>query len=391
MIAFLVAATLVKLALAAVLGGTADVAQQMQQARAFLLGADVLDARSTGHNPSFFLLGHYLIAAGALLAAEATSIAFSFWIKVPAVVADLGLAVLLCRHSRGGAGAAALYMVNPISLLLAVYHGQLHTVAAAGGVVALALHERGRALAAGAVLGFAVSVRQHFAVLLVPLLRPSTGALRVALAAAVVVVTVNIPLLWSAHLHHALTPTWGYGNWGYSIPLQQGPRLAALAGIEGADRVLAPVNETLRSWGGLVHFLWAAAFAFYVWRRPGADAWGASLLFFVGFYAVSPGFGIQWLIWALPWWLVVDRRGAVVYSTIAGAYLAGSYWAFTLNAHYGVDSITANLHRLTPIHLTLYCLVGALGFAAWSWCALTAWRLWRRLAARPAATSVAPA
>lgn len=375
--AFLLAATALKLLACPFVGGTADVHQQHEQARAFMAGLDVLDPANTGGNPSFFPIGHYLIAAGARLTAAATSTPFLFWIKVPAVLADLAVAGLLRRLPGAGDRAAVLYMLSPVTLLLSVHHGQLHTVAAALGAAALVFAGRGQPVWAAVTLAFAASVRQHLAVLVLPFARRlGAHASWPLLAFVAVVAVVNAPLLRSAHVDRTLAPTWGLGQWGYSVPLRQAPRIFALFGVDAAP-LFAGVIDLLAQHGGLLYFAWALLYGHWVWRRPGLDLWRGALLFFTGFYAVSPGFGVQWLVWALPFWFVVSVRGAVVYSALAGTFAGLLYWVWTFNARYGTTSITENLRVLEPVDLALYLLAGALGVVTWAYCVRTAWGLWR--------------
>ena len=86
---------------------------------------------------------------------------------------------------------------------------------------------------------------------------------------------------------------------------------------------------------------------------------------------------MQWLVWAVPFWLVVNRREAMRYSLLAGAFLAGCYWQWGLNEKYGVGSLTAHLNQLTTGDLVGVLLVGAVGLLTWLYCARTAWRLVR--------------
>ena len=377
MIRFLVLATLVKLILAGVLGGTADIPQQLKQGQAFVSGADVLDPRSTGKNPSFFLVGHYAIAGLALLVTQATCIPFRFWIKVPAILSDLVVCLLLRAMPQAGNRAAVTYMLTPITVLLSVYHGQLHSLATAGAVAALWLGQRGHASSAGLALALAASVRQHFAVLILPLLLRMRERRSFALLAfAGLATVVNLPLLIGAHAERALAPAWTYGIWGYSVPLLQGPRVLALTGLDIRDR-LEPLNVALQQYGWALYVLWAAVFVVWLWRHPRHDVWASALVFLLGFYTISPGFGVQWLVWAAPFWLVVDHRGAVGYSIVGSTFLAGTYWVWTFNARYGVRSVTANLNVLAPHDLALYMAVGALGFLTWLYCGRAAWRLAR--------------
>jgi hypothetical protein len=365
----------VKLALAAIPGGTAEIIHQYQHAQRWLGGEDVLTPNVV--NPGSFLVGHYVFAVLAFKASSATATPFHFWIRAPAVLADLALALMLRALPRGGDRAAMLYMLSPVSLLLSVYHGQLHTVATAFAFCALWLAERTRFAAAGAVLALAVGVRQHFAVLAAPLVRRAGRRVFVFLGAlGVMLVALNWPLLANPHLYRAVSPPAGYGTWGYSIVLVNGPRIVALAGGPDMRSAIPAISAALPAISTALYLAWAAAMAVRAWRRD-EDPWHAALLFLVGFYAITPGWGVQWLSWALPFWIVVSRHGAIVYSALAGALLAISYWVWTFNAKYGIYQVTANLGALSRVDLALYMLAGALGVVTWLYCVKTAWSLWR--------------
>ena len=379
----LIAVTLVKLVLAAFWGGTADIPQTLAQAQALLAGRDLLDPTSTGGNPSFFPIGHYAIAAGCLWLSQLTRMPFSFWIKTPAIFADLGVSWLLRSMPRGGNKAAFLYIVNPVTFLLSVYHGQLHTVAMAAALLAYWFADRGWSGRSGWMLGVAASVRQHFAVLLLPLIiRPRANRARLTLACIATALVINLPLFTSAHLIRILFPTWTYGSWGYAMLFQHSPQLLGLAGGHGPS-ILTTLNQALHTYGPLFYLLWAAGFVIWTIRSHSDDPWAAALLFLLGIYVISPGFGVQWLIWVVPFWLMVSYRQAAGYSLIAGVFLAGSYWQWSLNAKYGIDALTANLHQLSRSDLAGVVLVGVCGALTWLYAAQAAWRLARAPAAEP--------
>ncbi|MBI3021877.1 MAG: DUF2029 domain-containing protein [Candidatus Omnitrophica bacterium] len=381
MMLLLVGITGVKLLVASLWGTTADIPQTLEQAQSFLAGEDVLNPASTGGNPSFFPLGHYLLASWCLLASQWTGLSFAFLIKAPAILADLLVALLLRLVPRGGDQAAFLYLVNPVTFLLSVYHGQLHTVAMAAAVLALWLDARHSRWLVGLALGMAAGIRQHFGVLIVPfLLRRDTRRWVIALSFGSMVGLMNVWFLTSASPERLLAPTWTYGSWGYTMLLLQGPRVLAALGFHGLTNALAQVNALLRAVGPAIYWVWTIGFLCWVWRRShrtGIHPWEAALLFLVGLYTVSPGFGVQWLVWAIPFWLVVNRLEAMGYCALAGAFLIGSYWQWSLNAHYGGGALTTKLHLLTKVHLAGVILVGAAGVATWLYAARTTWRLWR--------------
>lgn len=374
----LIGFTALKLVLTGVVGSTVDVPQMLFAAEALLAGLDLFDPANTGGDPNHLAFGHALIATGSLLLARTVGVSFDVAIKAPAILSDLGVALLLRTTPRGGDGAALLYMFNPLTFLLSVYHGQLHTVAVAGAVVALWLVDRGRCMTGGLALALGAAVRQHFAVLIAPVVTGSGRRRNATLVVfALAFLIVNAPLLSGSHPERLVAPISNYGLWGYTMILQHGPRLLGLAGLEGVGPVLHPLNRVLDTYAWVINVLWAAAFVGWVWWRRTEDRWRASLFFLLGLYAISTGFGVQRLIWALPFWLIVNARQAMVYSALSGGYLISSYWQWTLNAKYGVGSLMANLHVLARADFVGVICVGALGLSTWAYSTRTAWRLAR--------------
>lgn len=373
----LVGVTVVKLVLTGVVGSTVDVSQMLAAARAVLAGLDLLDPANTGGDPNHLAFGHALIATAALLAAQALGVSFDVTIKAPAILADLGAALLLRRMPRGGDSAAMLYMLNPLTLLLSVYHGQLHSVAVAGAVFALWLADRGRQVGSGFVLALTAAVRQHFAVLIAVVPTRTVRGVTSVLVFAAATVLLNVPLLQGSHPERLLAPVSNYGLWGYSMVLQHGPHVLSLAGFDGIALALRPVNRALDTYAPAINLLWAAAFVAGVWRGAWTDRWRASLLFLLGIYALGTGFGVQRLIWALPFWIIVNWREALTFSLLGSAYTLASYWQWTLNAKYGVQSVMANLHVLAAPDFVGLLVVGGLGFLTWAYCTRAAWRLVR--------------
>lgn len=373
----LVGVTVLKLVLTGVVGSTVDVPQMLAAAHAVLAGLDLLDPANTGGDPNHLAFGHAVIATVALVVARALGVSFDVTIKAPAILSDLVVALLLRRMPRGGDTAAMLYMLNPLTLLLSVYHGQLHSVAVAGAVVAVRLADRGRQVSGGFALGLAAAVRQHFGVLIAVLPTRTVWGVASVLVFAATTVLVNLPLLGGSHPERLLAPVSNYGLWGYSMVLQHGSRVLSLAGLDGVAVALRPVNWALETYGPAIHLVWAVVFAVWVWRSGCADRWRASLLFLLGIYALGTGFGVQRLIWALPFWLIVNGREALTFSLLGSAYVLASYWQWTLNTKYGVQSVTANLRVLGAADFAGLLAVAALGFLTWAYCTRAAWRLAR--------------
>jgi hypothetical protein len=371
------AVTLVKLALAAFLGGTQQVVELRAQGETLLAGEDVLDPRRTANSPSFFPMGNHLIAAACVLVSRTSGIPFVVVIKWPAILCDMGIALLLA--GGGHARAGLLYLLSPVSLVLSVYHGQLHTVALLGCVLGLRLAGGRRQAGAGAALALAASVRQHFAVLLPALARGSPAPGRLLLGFAVALLAVNAPLPWMGDWRASmLRPAINYGAWGYDMLLLQGPKLLALMGVTGAARAVSGINRALAANANLLALVWPAVFAVAALVRAPRDAWRAAFVYLLGVYVFTPGVAVQWLIWAVPFFLVLEPRQARVYTVLATAFILGSYWRWTLNAAHGVYALTLHLDVLSRAELAGVVLVGALGVATWAFCGLSLLRQARR-------------
>ncbi len=374
----LVGITFLKMFLIGVLGSTADVGQMLASGKAVIEGSDILDPVNTGGNPSYFLYGHSMIVTSCIFISQYLNISFDAVIKVPAILSDLAIALILLRIPVGGSRVALIYMLNPVTFLLSVYHGQLHTVAVAGVVFSLYLMNRNRFVLSGFVLALASIIRQHFAVLIVLLVRRSGRFVNTGIMIFfVVLILSNLPLLSSSHIENIFVPVSNYGLWGYSMLLSHGPRLLSLIGFENVGFLLAPLNNVLKLYGPSLYWFWALIFFSRYWNEKLDDKWSPTLIFLLGIYTIGTGFGVQRLIWVVPFWLIVSFRQGMIFCGLASIYLIGSYWQWTLNAKYSVGSITANLVVLSAGDLIGLLLVGTFGFLTWAYCARTFFQLWR--------------
>ena len=365
----LIIVTVVKIVLAAVLGGTADIRQTYSQAQAFLSGMDIYDEISTG-GPAFFPIGHYLLASASLLASNLLGLPFAFIIKVPSILADLLIAFLLRSLSNGGNHAALLYMLSPVIFIISVKHGQLHTVAVLFAVFCLWLADRKRFDLAALALIISASIRQHWAILIIPLAaKHGKKGLMLIVAFSGLFLLINTPLVFNSNSPgNIFQPTWTYGSWGYSVILIQGSRVLNLFSISGNMPIVDSLNDILMTHGSMIYWVWSIIFSILVWLHRDVDLWDLALLFILGIYILSPGFGVQWLVWLVPFLMVYNQRSAIHYSIAAAVFVGAQYWwQWGLNAKYGVSSITQNLSLLTINDLIGLVLVGALGVLIWAY------------------------
>ena len=297
------------------LGATFDIDSYRLVTDALLSGQEVYVA-AVGRHP-YLPFQMYVMGAMASLA-TATGLPYVVAIKLPAVLADVALTGLIYRMVvDGGAGRrqgrdwaaylALLYALNPVSLLVSSYHGQFEAITLLLLAASLWLFERRRAGASGAALGLAILNKTWpIAFLPVVLMRLSSWRARLGYAALAVAIpalaVVAYLLAYDASpapmLGRALTHRGNPGYWGPSAVL------VPAATLRPALQPLAGALVALRNW------LLLAAVLLSLWwtqRQSARDAWLTLLL---SVFAVTVGFGIQWLVWLVPFGLLVgqDRR-----------------------------------------------------------------------------------
>jgi hypothetical protein len=348
----LVVVCLLKILVAAQLGASRSVGEIRAQAEAVLAGTDVLEPSNTGKNPSFFPGFNHVLAAGCLLLARALGVELAFALKLLAIVCDLGIGLLLL--ARSGAAASLAYTASPITIVLSVYHGQLHTTATAFAFAAIVLSERGRAAAAGVLLALATGVRQHFFALLPVLPHRLASVAGFALA----FVVTSAPLLALAHApQRLLAPAFDWGNWGWGLVLWHSPRALRIVGLselaEGCQALVAALAPALPA----LALAWPLIFMVSQAWRPGPPQ-RAALVLGLGIYLATPAISVQWFVWVMPFLAVVSARLCAAFGALSGAYVLASYWLWSLSGNYE-----------TPLQVLGVRGVEVLGLSVWLFCA----------------------
>ena len=272
-------ATLVKLVLAAVTIGTNDVTTW----RAFANNA-VLCGRCAYqfagpygdpfNHPPFII--HFLKLIGMSSAAW-----FPFWIRFPAIVADIATVLVVTRLIPGISTRLILLLaLNPVSILVSGFHGNTDPVMIFFLVLTVYLLKVKRINWAAAAFGMAINIK------VVPLLVApailiyiwrSKSAKSVVLfvsIAAVVVLALSLPYILGNPLA-IVKATLGYrglyGRWGISLMLAGFP--IAKVGHEIAYRVLQLLVIAL-----------TLALSVYLTRRKIDLIYQVGLIFFLLFY-----------------------------------------------------------------------------------------------------------
>ncbi|MFQ5899240.1 MAG: ArnT family glycosyltransferase [Candidatus Methylomirabilia bacterium] len=253
---------------------------------------------------------------------DLTHLGCSLLIRLPASAADFVTTILVWKLVADQWGtkraliSSALIALNPVLILVSGFHGNTDPVFLSLLVASLLALYRGHIPLAAFCYGMALNVK-IVPIILFPfmLLWPSSrrDRLRFGLWAAATVGIGWLPHLLATpvDLLQQIFPYAGWkGAWGLSEIVygsyQQAPRLA-LEGMLFAPLILA---------------------AGYILARPlpeRADPARSLTQLFIILLALTPGFGVQYLAWLVPFLALVSVRLSAAYAALAGSFLYLTY------------------------------------------------------------------
>lgn len=296
-----------------------------------------------------------------------TDAPFPFVFRLPAIVADAGSCLLLWRVWRGRAGerwawvAAAAMAWNLNAVLVGAYHCNTDNVVAFLSLLsAYLLATRDRPGWAGLALAAAINVK-IVPVLLVPPLLSACGNWRAVWRFLLGLSAGAIPFL----LMFAATPAFaknvlGYvpspGEWGLTffalnldhVPLLAGRTSAAVAWLGRDGKYLVFAASAAIGLAGLI------------WRRRWS-AYELAAATVAAFLVLTPGFGVQYTVYAAPLILAVDLRRGAGYGLLAGAYVLAVY-AGTWDGTLPLASLYTGKPNPLPVPIGLAAWAALVGF-----------------------------
>jgi hypothetical protein len=262
---------------------------------------------------------------------------FDILIKLFVVAADAGIAAVLYGlgarvvGERRALTGAALYALNPVSILVASFHGNVMPLVVLLMLAAYLLYRadpRRHLTASALLLGLAVGWRS-FPVLLLPFflveIEGWVKRLRFAAWTLVPVALSVAPFAWigARPMFEAML---GYSGWG----IHHGP-FAVLRGLHllSLGRVTWDDPPEWAAWVGLSKIAFLSLYGLLLLgarRRGLLHGILASLLLFQVVYA---GVASQYLVWVVPFLLLVEGRALFwCYEATATYALVVFYWTF---------------------------------------------------------------
>jgi glycosyl transferase family 87 len=245
--------------------------------------------------------------------------------KIAPVLADVAVTVLLGRLATGADARRIplLYALCPVAVLVTGLHGQVEPVALALGLGGLLLARRHRAVGSGLLLGLAVATKTWPVLLVLGPLRETPvrrwWRLVLPLAAVLVALLLSIPAFLHDSLRAAVHVLANYrsytGVWGWT-------GLLNYYGVAGAG-YRGPRVDTVQHVGTAVTAVAVVVVVAAFWRAGAVPLTAAVLLTFL---VVTAGFGAQYLLWPVPFVLLLRRRTGLVFAVAASLYAAYAYY-----------------------------------------------------------------
>ncbi|GAC1519346.1 MAG: hypothetical protein NVS2B7_40280 [Herpetosiphon sp.] len=264
--------------------------------------------------------------------AVTSGISFYFWLRVPAIAADIVTAVLLWNWWRdkadpGASTSVLLLATAPASIMISGFHGNTDPVMICFVVLCVLLIDRGKsAWLAGLALGMSMNIKVLPVIFLpVILLALPDARKRIAfcLAAGATFVAGGLPYILHDPVFIArrlLGYDSLYGFWGISRYLE------ALASY---GSMLEKLNQANVAFGKYVMLAVIVGEAIWMSRlRHKPRLFRQCGVIALTFMALTPGFGVQYLAWLVPW-VVVEFWTALLFYATSGIFLFMIYtsWA----------------------------------------------------------------
>lgn len=334
------AATMVALALSWNTHGTNDVdAFRQYLDERVALGASGTYAGDPDFNHPPFVF-HLLLGLGWMV--RVTGLPFEFCLRLPAILASLGTFFLVARlvapRMESASVRATLVLVGaaPAAIMISGFHGNTDPVMVFFVLLSISWIERpGSLWLAGAAMGMSVNFKVVPLVfwpavcLWLPGWKPRFQYFGAALAC---VVLASTPVIFEAPAlvaRKVFLYKSDYGVWGLAWMLLR------------MERELAGLNHFFRHFGR--HLLVALLIGLSLWmntgrRRPPLFRQLGVIAF--AFLALTPGFGVQYLAWLVPWIAGVPLWAAITFSAASGAFLFLVYtcWCQGLPNEIGVPA-----------------------------------------------------
>lgn len=321
-------------------GAEYDIESFRRVAETFLAGEGVYSSPVVAGRHPYLPFQVYLIGM-AMWFAKGTGLPFVAAVKLAPILADAGLVVLIfyaVRQLRNSTVLAfissLLYAFNPVSILVSAYHGQFD--AESTFLLTLSWYlwrfsnrPKRRVVLSALILGFAI-LNKTWPALFLPifLLRLGSGKRCLTYSLITLAVPVIFTVLYVIIFREDPSPL-----------LRRALTHAGVPGWWGPGAVVNILRETV-GWGERV-LNWLTMYSRWLvfigvglacWITRRQDSIEALTTAILVLYVSTSGFGVQWLIWVIPFALMAgDVRGIDWYVLGHLVFLIPAYYGYNLD------------------------------------------------------------
>lgn len=254
---------------------------------------------------SFFPAFLYIDAFALWL--QKTGLPFMFTIKLICSIFDTGVIYLVYLLSKKNKKTAWFYALNPVSLFVICVHGQFESIPIFFLLLGIYILKKKKIALSGLVLGLAVVFKTWPLLFTLPLIkRVWKGRFVLSIAAVPVFMVLMYIVLFNSRLidiiHYALFYRGQTGNYGLGYILKD---------LVSSTTILRVFSNAF--------LVMLAFFTLFNTRKDAIEEIFDQMLFF---FILSPSMGIQWLMWIMPFLLLVGPRW-YIFTVIAASFYVG--------------------------------------------------------------------
>ena len=309
------------------------------------------------NHPPFMI--HVLKVLGFL--SDVTPLPFPFWIRLPAIIADV-VSLWLLTKLKAPRLMLVLFALCPAAILISGFHGNTDPLMVFFVLLSVYFLERFKSVPlAGLAFGMALNIK------IVPLiLIPAIFFYFSKMKSRVMFFGIAMAVLFLASLPYILIDPiligqkmLGYGStynrWGWPLILNFVFLPRGSLPIIGSDSEI--LHRFLFSYSKYLILIFVVLISWLMNRR---SANKPSLFFQYGvvislFLTLTPGFGVQYIAWLIPFVIALGKLRTILYYACSGAYLFSIYAFWSDGTFYFANSITHQTPTVTVFALSLLC------------------------------------
>ena len=320
----------------------------------------------------------------AQLGANATSLPFVWLVKIPGILGDCLIIMLLQRHVSFQ--AARFYALNPIAILVTAGHGQFDGLVMGLVMLSWVFLRKARhsdVAVAAITLGGAIALKGYpvllFPALLKTISRQKRRVVATVLALLPLVIACLIYSVLFGFVQEMIINVLTHGSptdFGWSLVT------SSLLKLFWPSRV----TQVMDLLGLVTRAIIVLLACIFPWRWR---SWSVEQLWLVtlfSFYMLSPGVSVQYLLWILPLFAIVDRKLGWVFTIFSTLVALLFYFTVFPGAVPGGMTVSS----FVPLYVWQTCYLAA-DLVWWLICWQIFFKLVRQSPAKLPALPAAPA